>query len=282
MERYSVFVPKLLPAAEAFVAGAGSCPGCGQALAARLIGKAIGHHNRFPYGGSLQDVQTAALPSRGWKLFPGQQVRAAQAAGAAGNPVAVAGESGTFQDMLPLLQDAARRGNRFFSICFFNEAGIERHDGEAASGCRPDRTKSFLQRLEHMHAVLEAVRALQPEFMATACPGYPHDLIAKVKQGLACAGSAFLAVLAPCPTGCQYHPSLSLRACRLAVRSGFFPLYTASRAGLTMTELPQEGCAVSEYLKLHQAYIYLQQNELAQVQDRVARFLQQLRSADNR
>lgn len=276
MERYSVFVPKLLPAAEAFVPEAGSCPGCGQALAVRLIAKAIGHHQRFPYGGAVQSVPTSALPYRRWKVFPCNAVRATQTKNSAEQPVAVAGESGTFHDMLPLLQEAVRKKRKFFYICFFNEAGIERHDDALASGSCPDPTKSYLHRLEHLHGVIDAVRALQPEFMATACPGYPHDLIAKVQQGLACTGGAFLGVLVPCPTGCLYDPSLSLRAGRQAARTGFFPLYTALRGELTMTESPREGYGVSEYLKLHLAYIYLQQNDVAQVQDRVARHLEQL------
>ena len=51
MDRFSVFAPRLLPAAEPFVAAMRSCPGCGQALAVRIIGKALADHGRYPYGG---------------------------------------------------------------------------------------------------------------------------------------------------------------------------------------------------------------------------------------
>ena len=45
--------------------------------------------------------------------------------------------------MFSLLQDAARSGSRLFVICFFNEAGIERHASMPAPKYRHDSIKSF-------------------------------------------------------------------------------------------------------------------------------------------
>ena len=43
MDRYAVFVPKLLPREESFLPDAPiSCKGCGEALAIRLVYKALG------------------------------------------------------------------------------------------------------------------------------------------------------------------------------------------------------------------------------------------------
>ena len=275
MDRFSVFAPRLLPAAEPFVSALRSCPGCGQALAVRIIGKALTDHGRYPYGGVQPRVNVAAFPYADWHTFPQQKLQPAQSKIDTGQVLAVAGEAGAFEDMFSLLQDARRAGTRLFVICFLNEAGIERHASPAAPDYNHDSIKSFSERLEGMHKILDRVKSSQPDFMATACASYPFDLIEKVRAALS-SRISFMAVFVPCPTGCLYDPSLGLRSGRQAVQTGFFPLYQRAEGMTTITVEPQPLLPVSAYMTMQQAY-GVSAEETARVQDLVGRALKKLR-----
>ncbi len=274
MDRFSVFAPRLLPAAEPFVAAIRSCPGCGQALAVRIIGKALADHGRYPYGGAEPAVKAGAFPYAGWQAFPPRKMQPAESKSDPAQILAVAGESGAFEDMFSLLQDAARSGGRLFVICFFNEAGIERHASLPAPQYRNESIKSFHERLAGMYRILDRVSASQPDFMATACASYPFDLIEKVHGALA-SRISFLAVLATCPTGCLYDPSLALRSGRLAVQTGFFPLFQRAGGKTVITVEPRPQAEVSAYLAMQPA-CSVSAEETARVQSMVNKTLKKL------
>lgn len=280
MDRFSVFAPKLLPTEESFVSALRSCPGCGQALAVRLIGKALGHTNRYPYGPAQHEVDTAGFPYARWNYFASEKLTRASAVINADKMKAVAIESGAFKDIAPLVREAAHKGRKLFTICFFNEAGIERHDDGPVPGYCHDTIKTFSERLDSMRGVLETARSFKPDFFATACPAYPFDLIEKVQKGLACGGTGFLAVFAPCPTGCLYDPATSLQSGKLAVQTGFFPLYQISGNGnrTTMTVVPRKVIPVAAYMKLQQGYIITGQDEVSAVQGMVDRQMQRIKA----
>jgi len=254
MDRFSVFVPRLLPQDEPFVAALRSCPGCGQALAVRIIGKALTNHKRYPYGCSAPAVSASELPAAGWISFPPRKARRSVSKADAAEVLAVAGESGALDDLLSMLRGARRDGGRALAVCFFNEAGIERHGGMDPAEYRHDSIKSFSDRLAGVRAALERSRAAQPEFFATACASYPFDLIDKVRRALSFR-TGFLAVFAPCPTGCLYDASLGLHAGRRAVQTGFFPLYQRERGATVMTVAPEPLLPVSAYMGMQQGYI---------------------------
>lgn len=275
MDRFSVFTPRLLPAAEPFVSALRSCPGCGQALAVRIIGKALTDHGRYPYGGAQPGVNVAAFPSVDWQTFPPRELQPAESKSEPAQILAVAGESGAFEDMFSLLQDAKRSKSRLFVICFLNEAGIERHGSTPASNYNHDSIKSFSERLEGMRIILDRVSSSRPDFMATACASYPFDLIEKVRGALA-SRTSFLAVFVPCPTGCLYDPSLGLRSGRQAVQTGFFPLYQRAGGMTTITIEPKPLLPVAAYMAMQQAYS-VRADETARVQDMVSTALKKLK-----
>ena len=275
MDRFSVFAPRLLPAAEPFVSALRSCPGCGQALAVRIIGKALTDHGRFPYGGVQPGVNVAAFPYADWQTFPPRQAQPSESKIDTAQVRAVAGESGAFEDMFSLLQDAKRSGSRLCVVCFFNEAGIERHGSISASNYNHDSIKNYSARLEGMYLILDRVRSSRPDFMATACASYPFDLIEKVRGALA-SRISFLAVFVPCPTGCLYDASLGLRSGRKAVQTGFFPLYQRAGGMTTITLEPKPLLPVAAYMAMQQAYM-VSPDETARVQGMVNTALKKLR-----
>ena len=275
MDRYSVFTPKLLPQAEDFVAGLRSCPGCGQAMAVRIIAKALAHGRRYPYGCPEVLLRDSELPYSGWRLFDGKTLAPAPAA-AAGRIAAAAGETGTLDQGLALCAGARKKKQAFLYICFFNESGIDRHSAPAGPGYYPDRTVGILQRFKNMQACLEKAKTAQLDYFATACPSYPFDLVEKISAALSVGGAGFIGVLAPCPTGCLYDPALSLESGRRAVETGLFPLYELAQGSCTLTVAAT--APVSCYAELQPLVPAISGRELEQLQALADKNLRGLRS----
>ena len=271
MDRYSVFVPKLLPSDEPFVAEGRSCPGCGQASAVRLIGKAMEDRGLSPYGETRIGLHDSSLPYGQWGFQRQEKQCAKQGKADAGRIAVMAGESGSLKDGLSLLKDAKAKGRPFLYICFLNEAGVERHKVSSSSGYGPDSTKNFIDRFRDMHLLAGRARALKPDYMATACPAYPFDLIGKVKKALASGGTGFIAVLAPCPSGCFYDPSLGLSSGRLAVETGLFPLYQIENNKIEVTVRIETAPKVMEYMKMQPLFALTEADEMEEVQKEVGR-----------
>jgi len=276
MDRYSVFAPKLLPQAEDFVAGLRSCPGCGQALAVRIIAKALAHSRRYPYGSPALQMRDSELPYSRWRLFDGKSPAPAPDA-AADRIAAAAGEAGSLDQGLALCAEARKKRQPFLYVCFFNESGIERHSASAGPGTYPDRTCGILERFERMQACLEEAQAAKPDYFATACPAYPFDCVEKISAALRCGGTGFIGVLVPCPTGCLYDPALSLESGRRAVETGLFPLYETVRGTSILTVAAT--APASFYAQLQPLVPPLGTSQLAELQAFVDRNLREMKTA---
>jgi pyruvate ferredoxin oxidoreductase beta subunit len=62
-------------------------------------------------------------------------------------------------------------------------------------------------------------------YVATAISSYPLDLYEKFKNAMKIKGPKYIHILAPCPPGWGYNPKDSIEIGRLAVQTGFWPLY---------------------------------------------------------
>ncbi|GAI85263.1 unnamed protein product, partial [marine sediment metagenome] len=62
-------------------------------------------------------------------------------------------------------------------------------------------------------------------YVATAISSYPLDLYDKFKNAQNISGPKYIHILAPCPPGWGYNPKDSIEIGRLAVQTGFWPLY---------------------------------------------------------
>jgi pyruvate ferredoxin oxidoreductase beta subunit len=274
MDRYSVFAPRLLPQEEDYVAGLRSCPGCGRAMAVRIIAKALAHGRRFPYDCPEIRLRDSAEPYSYWRLFDGKSL-APNPAVDAGRIAAAAGEMGSLEHGLVLCTAAQKKKQSFLYICFFNESGIERHEASAGPGFYPDRTAGILHRFEKMQAYLEKAKAARFDYFATACPAYPFDLIEKINRARSCGGTGFLGVLAPCPTGCLYDPALCIESGKRAAATGLFPLYEMVKGSFTLTI--EASLPAGSYAQLQPVVPAASQAEIAQLQSLAANNLRSLK-----
>jgi pyruvate ferredoxin oxidoreductase beta subunit len=102
----------------------------------------------------------------------------------------------------------------------------------------------------------------------------PLDLARKVEKAMTIRGPKLILALAPCPTGWDYDPKLTVDIGRLAVHSGTWPLKEYVDGQVVHTKTPRPRKRVEEYLQLQGRFAHLftpQRDEttLAQLQARV-------------
>jgi pyruvate ferredoxin oxidoreductase beta subunit/2-oxoisovalerate ferredoxin oxidoreductase beta subunit len=142
--------------------------------------------------------------------------------------LAWAGDGGTFDIGLQALSGAAERGVDMVYVCYDNEAymntGIQRSSA-TPPGCWTTTTPSTAPKKEPKKNIVEIMAAHRIPYVATASLGYPQDLMAKVTKAKEMAGTRFIHLLAPCPTGWRHETQLTLEVARKAVECRVFPLF---------------------------------------------------------
>jgi len=294
MEKYAVFVPKLITKKENFAPGHRACIGCGEALAVRLACKALGQNVIVVSATGCMEIVASQLPYTSWRLPWIHTLFENTAAVASGveaglkiltkkgrrppqdiTIVAMAGDGGTSDIGLQALSGALERGHNFLYICFDNEAymntGIQRSSATpfgAATTTSPAGKVSIGQFTwkKNMPAI---AAAHDIPYVATACHSYPFDLMDKVAKGAAAKGPAYVHILSVCPTGWRCPTDLSIRIGRLAVETGIFPLYEVENGQYKLNVDPPELRPVKDYLKLQGRFRHLSDDNINVIQDRV-------------
>ncbi len=294
MEKYAVYVPRLVTKKENFAPGHRACIGCGEALAVRLVCKALGQNVIIVTATGCIEIISSQLPYTSWRVPWIHTLFENTAAVASGieaglkammgkgrssiqevKVIAMAGDGGTSDIGVQALSGALERGHNFLYICFDNEAymntGIQRSSATpfgAFTTTSPAGKKSIGQATwkKNMPAI---VAAHNIPYIATACPSYPFDLMAKVKKGVTTEGPAYIHILSICPTGWRCPPDLTVRMGRLAVETGIFPLYEIEDDKYKLNlDLPQLR-PVQDYLKLQGRFRHLSEETVKEIQHRV-------------
>jgi len=294
MEKYAVFVPKLVTRRENFAPGHRACLGCGEALAVRLACKALGQNVIIVSATGCMEVISTPLPYTSWRvpwihtLF--ENTGAVASGIEAGlkvimrkgkrpaeevNVVVMAGDGGTSDIGLQALSGALERRHDFLYICLDNEAymntGIQRSSATpyGASTTTAPAGKMSIGQVTWKKNVPAIAAAHDIPYVATACPSYPFDLMAKVAKGAAIHGPAYVHILSVCPTGWRSATDLTIRIGRLAVETGVFPLYEVENGKYKLSiDLPQLR-PVQDYLKLQGRFRHLSEATIAEIQNRV-------------
>ena len=294
MEKYGVYVPRLVPEKEGFAPGHRACIGCGEALAVRLACKAIGPNVIVANATGCMEVVSTQYPYTSWcmpwihTLFENAaavasgveaalkaMIRKGKRADKGVKVVAMAGDGGTSDIGLQALSGALERGHDLLYICFDNEAymntGIQRSSATpfgASTTTSPAGKKSIGQSTWKKN--LPAIAAAHDiPYVATASPSYPFDLMDKVARGVATPGPAYIQILSVCPTGWRSSPDLSVRLGRLAVETGVFPLYEIEDGKYKLSlDLPHFR-PVQDYFSLQGRFRHLSEETVREIQNRV-------------
>ncbi len=218
-----------------------ACPGCGASLAMRYVLEVLGPQTLVVMPAGCWSTFVGLYPSTTLRVPVMSVPFATTAAVASGvrasldrqgrQGVAVlawAGDGGTFDIGLQALSGAAERGIDMVYVCYDNEAymntGIQRSSA-TPPGSWTTTTPLPVLKKERKKNILEIMAAHRVSYAASACLGYPHDLMAKVRKAKDMARTRFIHLLAPCPTGWRHESHLTLEVARKAVECRVFPLF---------------------------------------------------------
>ena len=229
-----------IPEEEFIYPGTRACAGCSMALIYRIALKALGPKTIITVPASCLTVLHGMQGFCTTKVSVLHTPFATTGASASGivasledknlekdiNVVAFAGDGGTVDIGIQSLSGAVERGTNFIFACYDNEAymntGVQRSGSTppgAYSTTTPDGKIGYKK---NMPKILEAHGI---PYVATAISSYPLDLYEKFTKAKSILGPKYIHILAPCPPGWGYDPSKSIEIGRLAVQTGFWPLY---------------------------------------------------------
>ncbi|MFC1864585.1 pyruvate synthase subunit PorB [Chloroflexota bacterium] len=294
MEDYITFGKRSVTKEEYFAPGHRACIGCGEALAERLVAKALGQNVIIVNATGCTEIIASQLPWTSWRVPWIHTLFENTAAVASGieaglkvmvrkgkrpdqdvHVVAMAGDGATSDIGLQALSGALERGHDFLYLCFDNEAymntGIQRSSATpygASTTTAPAGRESIGQTSwkKNMPAI---IAAHDVPYVATASPSYPFDLMDKVAKGAAVKGPAYIHILSVCPTGWRCSTALTVEIGRLAVQTGIFPLYEIEDGKYRLSIKPAKLKPVQDYLKLQGRFTHLSDETIREIQDRV-------------
>jgi len=307
MDRFSVYVPKLLPRDENFLSGRRSCQGCGKALAARIASKAIGNagiisgpaaQSRTPLARSLTahsyaydyltydsftDSLLSGIDQVNKSVQKERKTRSRRV-----KKIVVGIDRRVFLANPVVLSRVFESDGEILYLCFDNEpymkALIEHASPQAfnlAEVPHPVKAEQ-VERVIKEKNVPEVVAGAGFSYVATACPGFPFDYMAKVKKGLELPGNAFISILSPCPTGWIFSPKLTARVGQTAVKTGYFPLYEVEDGKTRITEPIKARKPVKDFIVMQGRFVLFPPELIAAMQKAVDEIYAELLEQKNR
>ncbi|MBE9546784.1 MAG: pyruvate synthase subunit beta [Proteobacteria bacterium] len=295
VENFDLFVPRLIDKKEYFSCGHRSCQGCGEALAIRLMCKALGEDVVISNATGCMEIVSSMYPTTAWEL-PWIHVAFENAAAVGSGieaglkvlrrkgkiadrdikSVAIAGDGGTVDIGFQALSGAMERGHDMLFVCLDNEAymntGMQRSSATpmgAWTTTSPPGDASSGQKTWKKN-VPEIMVAHNVSYVATACPSYPLDFMRKVEKAKKVKGPAYIHCLSVCPTGWRMASNITIKVGRMAVETGVFPLYEVENGKYKITvDMPEPLRPVEDYLKLQGRFRHLTPAEINTIQERV-------------
>jgi pyruvate ferredoxin oxidoreductase beta subunit len=294
VENFDLYAPKLTDKKEYFSPGHRACQGCGEALAIRLMCKALGKDTIIVNATGCMEVVSSMYPTTAWELpwihvaFPnsasvGAGIEAAlkvlRRKGKIDDrdvkTVCIGGDGGTFDIGLQALSGTMERGHDLLYVCFDNEAymntGIQRSGATpfGASTTTNPAGSASIGKNQWKKNVAEIMVAHNVPYVATACPSYPVDFMNKVKKAQEFKGPSFIHCMSVCPTGWRIPSAECIKMGRLAVESGVFPLYEVENGRYRFTYRPEPLRPVEQYIKKQGRFRHLTPETIESVQKRV-------------
>jgi pyruvate ferredoxin oxidoreductase beta subunit/2-oxoisovalerate ferredoxin oxidoreductase beta subunit len=227
---------------ERYFGGHGACPGCGAVTMLRQVMQAVGPKAYY-----------FILASCAGSYFPGEftvcdasivfTVYAAGFAEAEGmsqalelrgrtdeTVVAYSGDGGAFDIGLGGLSGIAERNANVLVIVNDNQ-GYQNTGGQQSGGTPRGVITKSTQPFNQMPPaarnrkdLLEILAAHRVPYLATASAAFPRDLDQKIKKALGYRGFKLIHVVTAC-VNWGFESRLAVRVARLAVETGFHPLY---------------------------------------------------------
>ncbi|HRK24117.1 MAG TPA: pyruvate ferredoxin oxidoreductase, partial [Beijerinckiaceae bacterium] len=94
-------------------------------------------------------------------------------------------------------------------------------------------------------------------YVATATVADLHDLERKVVKAMSIRGARYLQIDVPCPLGWGAASHDTIRLARLAVETGFYPIFEAEHGKVTAVRKIRRKVPVTDYLKPQKRFAHL-------------------------
>lgn len=268
------------------------CAGCGASIAVRQVLLAAGQDAVIAGSATgCLEVSTTIFPYSSWKtpfIHNAFENSAATMSGVeaafkamkrAGKIpadkeikfVAFGGDGGTYDIGLQSLSGAMERGHNMVYVCYDNNAymntGIQRSSATplgawattsevgAAQQGKPQRRKDLTSIIAD-HGV---------PYVAQASISHWRDLTTKAEKAFQVDGPAFLNILATCPRGWRTNPDQTIAITKLAVQTGFWPLFEVENGVWRQTVKVPNRKPIEEFLKPQGRFKHLFKPENAEL-----------------
>ncbi len=274
-----------IPEEEFLLPGNRMCAGCGLSLIYRTALKALGPNTIITVPAScltvLHGMQGFTSVDKISVLNTPFATVAASASGieaaleAMGKDdevtcVAFAGDGGTTDIGIQGLSGAAERRTNFIYACYDNEAYM--NTGVQRSGSTPygsfTTTTPIYGKTEHKKNMPKILEAHDIPYVATSCASYPLDIYAKFKRAKEIKGTKYIHILSPCPPGWGFSTKDTIKMGKLAVETGFWPLYEIENGKFSLSTPskrlldPAKRKPIEEYLSTQKRFNRLSNEDI--------------------
>jgi len=264
-------------AKELLASGHRACPGCGCAIAVRLILRATGPNVVVVSPTGCLETFSSPIDFSSWEvpwihsLFENAPAVASGVLAALnvnGNPdktkvIVIAGDGSTYDIGMGSLSGMFERKEEILYVCYDNEAymntGIQGSSATpyaASSTTTPAGMNSF-GKPEPKKNLPAIALAHDVPYVATASIAYPQDLMRKVQKGLNIGGPAYIHIFCPCNLGWGFEPDLTVEVARMATETALFPIFEYENLQLTNVRKISRKIAVEKYLQYQKRYKHL-------------------------
>ena len=257
-----------LPAQELMHRGHSGCPGCGAALAMRLLLKGLGPRTILSVPACCWTVIGTPFPTTAVGVAmldnpieaTGASISGLRAAADALHledvtVVGFAGDGGTADIGLQALSGMLERRTNAIFVMYDNEGymntGIQR-SGATPHGAWTTTTPAHGEhggKPEEKKDIMGIVLAHRPSYAATVNPAFPEDFVRKAEKARGHTGPRFLHALTPCPPGWRFASEEMVEIGRLATETGLFPLYEVEDGVYRITRKGGALKPVGEYVR---------------------------------
>ncbi len=277
-----------IPAQELMYGGHAACPGCGPALAMRLLLKGLGPRTLVSIPACCWTVIATPYPTTALKVAvldnaiesTGASISGLRAAADAlgldkVHIVGFAGDGGSADIGLQALSGMLERRTDAIYVMYDNEAymntGIQR-SGATPWGAWTTTTPvagNLRGKPEPKKDVMGIVLAHRPAYAATLNPAFPEDFDQKVEKARDIVGPRFFHIFTPCPPGWKFDSAQTIALGRLATDTGVFPLYEVVEGRLRITRKTGQLKPVAEYLSAQGRFRHLTPDDVTLIQAQV-------------
>ena len=273
-----------------FTSGHRMCAGCGAPIVARQVLRAVKpeDHVVVTNATGCMEVSTFLYPYTAWTdsyIHTAFESAASTASGVEAaykslrkqgkissdydtKFIIFGGDGGTYDIGLQSLSGAMERGHDMTYVCYDNGAymntGIQRSSAtpKFADTTTTPVGKEIPGKMQPRKDLTEIMCAHHIPYVAQTAPYKDlKDLYEKSEKAIYTEGAKFLNVFTPCPRGWGYNTEDLMEITKLAVETGYWPLYEVVNGVYKINYKPAKLKPVEEFLKVQKRFAHMFKEE---------------------